>query len=121
MQEEERLAVRLHGVVITNSLYGVKREIFRKAGRFAFFPAFSALRSAARRATMSRMKRREIHITYWRDADGYVGRADEYPEYMTQGDTLEELEANIRSLVEDIEDPSLDIPGVRRHAVVEMA
>lgn len=62
----------------------------------------------------------QLRITYWQEQDGWwIGYADDYPEYMTQGHTLEELKKMIRSLVADIEGGG--IPGVRHHAVLEMA
>jgi predicted RNase H-like HicB family nuclease len=35
----------------------------------------------------------ELNYTYWQEKDGwYLGFLDEYPEYWTQGKTIEELE-----------------------------
>jgi hypothetical protein len=41
----------------------------------------------------------------------------EFPDYMTQGETLPELEENLRDLYRDL--TSGDIPGIRR--VAELA
>lgn len=70
-----------------------------------------------KRAT--RPKARTLRISYWLDDGWLVGYADDHPEYWTQGNTLDELKENIRSLVADIEDG--DIPGVVQHAEMEMA
>lgn len=31
---------------------------------------------------------------YWKDEDMWIGYLEEYPDYMTQGETIEELEEN---------------------------
>jgi len=38
----------------------------------------------------------QLTLEYWPDEKGYVGRLREAPAVMSQGDTLEELEENIR-------------------------
>jgi predicted RNase H-like HicB family nuclease len=38
----------------------------------------------------------ELALLYWRDGDSWLGKLLEQPEIMTQGETLEELEENIR-------------------------
>jgi predicted RNase H-like HicB family nuclease len=35
-------------------------------------------------------------MIYWKDADFWVGKLLEHPEIMTQGETLEELEENMK-------------------------
>ena len=35
-------------------------------------------------------------LIYWKDDDFYIGKLLEHPEIMTQGETLEELEINIK-------------------------
>ena len=40
--------------------------------------------------------RRSFTLTYWRDDDWYVGCLDEVPGVFSQGETLAELEQNIR-------------------------
>ncbi len=42
----------------------------------------------------------------------WLGHFEEFPDYMTQGQTLEELEENLRDLYLDL--TSGEIPGVRR-------
>ena len=41
----------------------------------------------------------------------WVGWLEEYPEYATQGETLEELEENLRDIYGDISEGN--IPGLR--------
>ena len=45
----------------------------------------------------------ELDYTYWKDDGWYVGHLDDYPDYTTQGETLEEFEDMLRSLLEDIQ------------------
>ena len=35
-------------------------------------------------------------LIYWKDENFYIGKLLEHPEIMTQGETLEELEVNIK-------------------------
>lgn len=44
----------------------------------------------------------------------WLGYFEEYPDYLTQGETLEELEENLRDLYRDL--TSGEIPGIRRVA-----
>ena len=42
-------------------------------------------------------------FTYWQDSDGlYVGYPEEFPDYWTQAETLDELRENIADLLRDI-------------------
>jgi len=38
----------------------------------------------------------QLNMIYWKGDKFWVGKLFEYPEIMTQGETLEELEANIK-------------------------
>ena len=38
----------------------------------------------------------KMKMIYWKDNDFWLGKLVEYPDIMTQGRTLEELEENIR-------------------------
>ncbi len=41
--------------------------------------------------------------TYWQEPDGtFLGYPEEFPDYMTQGETLEELRENIADLLRDL-------------------
>ncbi len=40
--------------------------------------------------------RKSFTLEYWRDKDWFVGRLQEVPGVFSQGETLEELEENIR-------------------------
>jgi len=39
---------------------------------------------------------KELTIIYWKSEKFWLGKFKEYPEIMTQGETLEELEENLR-------------------------
>lgn len=44
--------------------------------------------------------RQSFTLEYWPDDDGYVGRLKEVPGVFSQGETLEDLESNIRDAYE---------------------
>lgn len=51
-------------------------------------------------------------MIYWKDGDFWLGKIQEHPEIMTQGETLEELEENIKDayrlmVLEDVPDDHL--------------
>jgi len=56
---------------------------------------------------------------YWQENDTYLGYLEEYPDYWTQGATLEELEENLRDLFKELNGGS--IPCVRKVADLKVA
>ena len=56
---------------------------------------------------------------YWEDDDMWLGYLEEYPDYMTQGETIEELQDNLREIYKELE--SGNIPCVRKIAELELA
>lgn len=56
---------------------------------------------------------------YWQDEDVWLGYLEEYPDYWTQGETIEELEENLRDIYWELTSGS--IPYVRRVAELEVA
>ena len=56
---------------------------------------------------------------YWQEGEMWLGYLEEFPDYMTQGETIEELEENLRDLHDDL--TSGEIPGVRRVAELQMS
>ncbi|MGA2593228.1 MAG: type II toxin-antitoxin system HicB family antitoxin [Bryobacteraceae bacterium] len=54
---------------------------------------------------------------YWQDADHWLGYLEEFPDYLTQGESLEDLQENLKDLFDDL--TSGAVPGVRR--VAELA
>ncbi|HBL27709.1 MAG TPA: hypothetical protein DD490_12800 [Acidobacteria bacterium] len=53
-----------------------------------------------------------VNIVYWEEEGGWLGYLQEYPDYWTQGESLDDLEAHLRDLHEDL--TSGEIPGIRR-------
>ena len=51
---------------------------------------------------------------YWQDGAHWLGYFEDYPDYQTQGESLEELRQMLRDLFRDL--TSGEIPGVRRAA-----
>ena len=51
---------------------------------------------------------------YWQDENHWLGYLQEYPDYWTQGESLEDLQAHLRDLYRDL--TSGEIPGVRKLA-----
>ncbi|MEX2260376.1 MAG: hypothetical protein WD696_00415 [Bryobacteraceae bacterium] len=51
---------------------------------------------------------------YWQDGDHWLGYFEDYPDYITQGEALEDLQENLKDLFRDL--TSGEIPGVRRVA-----
>lgn len=59
-----------------------------------------------------------LRYVYWRDGDFWLGYLEEYPDYMTQGESLEDLQDHLRDLYADL---SADlIPAARRVAILEL-
>ena len=55
---------------------------------------------------------RTVKIVYWQESDGiWLGHLEAHPDYMTQGETLEELKENLKAILGDLE--SKEIPLVR--------
>jgi predicted RNase H-like HicB family nuclease len=55
----------------------------------------------------------KVRIVYWKDDhDGmWIGYLESYPDYWTQGHTLEELKDNLKDLFKDINEGS--VPNIR--------
>lgn len=51
-------------------------------------------------------------FVYYQDDDMWIGWLEEYPDYKTQGDSLDELMENLKDILEELESGS--IPQVRR-------
>ena len=60
-----------------------------------------------------------VGYTYWQDGKDWIGHLDEFPDYLTQGSSLEDLKAHLADLFQEL--TSGAIPNVRRHAVLELA
>lgn len=64
-------------------------------------------------------KTKAIKYVHWQEEDMWLGYLEEYPDYWTQGETIEELEENLRDLYRDL--AGGDIPHIRRVAELEVA
>ncbi len=61
----------------------------------------------------------KIRYVFWQDGDQWLGYFEEYPDYMTQGEDLEDLKNHLRDLYRDL--TSGQIPSVRRVAELEVS
>ena len=55
---------------------------------------------------------RTLEYTFWKDDEFFVGHLNEYPDYETQGLSKDELVANLKDLLKDVE--SGEVPYVRK-------
>lgn len=60
-----------------------------------------------------------VRYVHWRDGDMWLGYIEDYPDYMTQGESLEELKENLKELYEELTSGS--IPGVRKVSKLRIA
>ena len=58
-------------------------------------------------------------LTYWQDGNYWIGYINEYPEYLTQGLSLDELIGNLKDIYHDISKEL--IPGKRKTIEFEFA
>jgi predicted RNase H-like HicB family nuclease len=56
---------------------------------------------------------------YWQDGEMWLGYLEEFPDYMTQGESLADLEVHLRDLHDEL--TSGRIPNVRRRAELAVA
>ncbi len=55
---------------------------------------------------------RTIKYIHWQDGDAWIGYLEEYPDYWTQGETLDDLLDHLRDLHADL--AGGHIPGARK-------
>jgi len=53
-----------------------------------------------------------LKYIYWKDEDWYLGYLVDYPDYITQGETLEDLVENLKDLGKDMTNG--EIPYLRK-------
>ncbi len=58
-------------------------------------------------------------FTWWQDGDHFLGYLDEYPDYQTQGESLEDLKVHLLDLYKDLSTDA--IPGVIHHEELVIA
>ena len=58
-------------------------------------------------------------IVYWEDDGNWIGYLQEFPDYWTQGDSLEDLNTHLRDLYQEL--TSGELPGIRRVGDIAVA
>ncbi len=53
-----------------------------------------------------------VKIVVWQEGDAWIGYLQEYPDYWTQGESLDDLKEHLTELLADLS--SGTIPGIRR-------
>ena len=61
----------------------------------------------------------KVSFVFWQDEDKWLGYFEEFPDYMTQGDTLDDLKDHLLDLYADL--TGGEIPCVRRVAELEVS
>lgn len=59
-----------------------------------------------------------VRYVYWQDGEMWLGYVEEFPDYVTQGESLDELKEQLKDLYEEL--TSGRIPGVRRVAELQL-
>jgi predicted RNase H-like HicB family nuclease len=54
----------------------------------------------------------KVKYVYWQEDDAWLGYLEEYPDYWTQGDSLDDLIEHLKDLFLDV--TSGQIPGIRK-------
>ncbi len=60
-----------------------------------------------------------VRYVYWQENDYWLGYLEQFPDYWTQGETLEDLKDHLRDLYEDLANER--IPEARRVAELEVS
>ena len=53
-----------------------------------------------------------VKIVYWQEGQTWLGYLQDYPDYWTQGETLDDLREHLKDLYQDF--TSGQIPGIRK-------
>jgi predicted RNase H-like HicB family nuclease len=61
---------------------------------------------------------KKIRYSYWQAGEMWLGYLEEYPDYMTQGETLEELRENLKDIYDEVSGGQ--IPCVRHVAELKI-
>ena len=65
------------------------------------------------------MEKKSLSYTYWQDESMWIGYLEDFPDYMTQGVSLEELQENLLDIHKELVSGS--IPAVRIHGELQVA
>ncbi len=61
----------------------------------------------------------KMKYIHWQDKGMWLGYMEEYPDYMTQGESVEELEDNLKDIYKEL--TSGNIPCVRKVAELQVS
>ena len=61
----------------------------------------------------------KLKYIYWEDEGMWLGYLEEYPDYMTQGASIDELQYNLKDIYKEL--TSGDIPHVRKVAELQVS
>lgn len=61
----------------------------------------------------------KLKYIYWQDDGMWLGYLEDYPDYMTQGETMEELQDNLKDIYKEL--TSGTIPHVRKVAELQVS
>jgi predicted RNase H-like HicB family nuclease len=61
----------------------------------------------------------KLKYIFWQDGVEWLGYLEEFPDYMSQGKTLEELKENLKDIYTELESGA--IPAVRKIGELEIA
>jgi hypothetical protein len=61
----------------------------------------------------------KAQFTWWKDGDHFLGYLDEYPDYQTQGESLEDLKLHLIDLYKELSTDA--VPGVIHHEELVIA
>lgn len=53
-----------------------------------------------------------VRMIYWEEDGAWLGYLEDYPDYRTQGESLEDLKEHLKDLYLDL--TSGELPGIRR-------
>ncbi len=62
---------------------------------------------------------KNMRYVYWQDEKMWLGYLEEYPDYWTQGETIDELQENLKDIYKDLS--SGEIPCVRKVAELQVS
>ena len=62
---------------------------------------------------------KSVRYLYWQEGEHWLGHLEQFPDYLTQGDSLEDLKEHLRDLHADLTGGVM--PAVRRMAEMEVA
>jgi predicted RNase H-like HicB family nuclease len=61
----------------------------------------------------------KLKYIYWQDDGMWLGYLEDYPDYMTQGETMEELQDNLKDIYKELTGGT--IPHVRKVAELQVS